>query len=143
MVDSDTNIVGYFAYEFHDTVVNTIHDTLIVTITDTSRIDTIYIHDTLYIHDTVYIIHRDTVNVSGFEDDIWQGNVFLYNDGHQIVVEGAGEMPVRLYDATGRLLAMRRSEVHGGTPLRFDVTVSGTYLVRIGNLPAKKIVVIR
>ena len=65
------------------------------------------------------------------------------HDG-QIVVEGAEGMPMMLYDATGRLLAMRRSEdTHGGTPLRLNVPASGTYLIKVGNHPARKVVVIR
>ena len=62
----------------------------------------------------------------------------------QIVVEGSEKMLVMLYDATGRLIAMQRNEgVHGGTPLRFDVPASGTYLIKVGNHPARKVVVIR
>ena len=68
----------------------------------------------------------------------------VFADGMQIVVEGTAGMPVMLYDATGRLLATRRGEdAHGGTPLRFAVPASGTYLIKVGNHPARKVVVIR
>ena len=101
----------------------------------------------------ILVVTQDTSIVAFFgEDDDTTGireaevndasRVFAH-DG-QIVVEGAEGMPVMLYDATGRLLATRKSEeMHGGTPLRLDVPASGVYLVRIGNLPAKRVVVIR
>lgn len=77
------------------------------------------------------------------EAEVNGGFQVFAHDG-QIVVEGAEGMPVMLYDATGRLLATRRSEeTLGSTPVQFNVPVSGTYLVRVGNLPAKKVVVIR
>ena len=68
--------------------------------------------------------------------------VFAY--GGQIVVEGAEGMLVMLYDATGCLLAtQRREEMHGGMPVQFNVPASGTYLIKVGNYPARKVVVIR
>lgn len=93
------------------------------------------VHDTIYIRDTVY----DTVYV-GIYDAEEASNVLLYSNGSQIVVEGASGMPVRLYDGVGRLIATKEDV---GSYLCFDVPVTGTYLVRIGNLAARRIVVIR
>ena len=132
----------------HDTVTNTIRDTLIVTDIDTvvvNNYDTIYIDytDTIFIYDTVYI--HDTVYVG--IDDIQTVEARIYQREGQIVVEldeGSEPLDVRVYDAVGRLLATRNSEgVHGGTPLRFDIPTAGVYLVRIGDRPARKVVVMR
>ncbi|MBR6899344.1 MAG: hypothetical protein IKN29_03510, partial [Bacteroidales bacterium] len=73
-------------------------------------------------------------------DEVETVNVKLYSDGGHVVVEGAEGQRVILYDAVGRKLAVKQDE-YG--LLRFEVPVSGAYLVKIGNLPARRIVVIR
>lgn len=60
-------------------------------------------------------------------------------DGRIVVTDTDG-LTVTLYDAAGRQLAMRHNE---GTPMQFDVPASGTYLVKVGNAPARRIVVVR
>ena len=45
-----------------------------------------------------------------------------------------------LYDVTGRVLATKQDY---GTEIRFDVPASGTYMIKIGNHAARKVVVIR
>ena len=94
--------------------------------------DTVYITltDTVYIYDTVYI----------GVDDVEPETAKIYISGGQIVVEGAEGNAVALYDVNGRLLATRQNRY---TPLHFDVPASGTYLVRIGDRPARRVVVIR
>ena len=47
---------------------------------------------------------------------------------------------VIVYYLYGRVLAIKRDE---GTLLRFDVPATGTYLIRIGDAPARRIVVVR
>jgi len=127
----------------NDTVyqTETVHDTVY----QIEYGDTLYlnVHDTLYltdtVHDTVYIYVHDTVyvGVSDVEDTV---NVKLYSQFGQIVVEGAQGYDVVLYDAVGRKLDARRDDFG---MLRFDVPASGTYLVRVGKTPARRIVVIR
>ena len=99
-----------------------------------------FFHDTIYFHDTVYIDQNGIENVQTTEARIYQ------RDG-QIVVEldeGSESLDVQVYDAVGRLLATRQGAgVHGGTPLHFDVPAAGAYLVRIGNHPARRIVIVR
>ncbi len=70
--------------------------------------------------------------------DALNAKVYI-NDG-QIVVDGAEGNPVSLYDINGRLLATRRDDFF---PLRFDAPASGAYMIKIGNHPARKVVVIR
>ena len=88
------------------------------------------IHDTIYIHDTVY------VGIDGV-DAI---NAKIYTSRGQIVVDGAENNMVWLYDVNGRILATKQDEY---SPLRFDVPATGTYLVKIGKHSARKVVVIR
>ncbi len=122
-----------------DTITNTIYDTIDNYIHDTTTVlqtDTLWFYDTIYIHDTIYIY--DTVYVGVDEVDVI--NTKIYTSRQQIVVEGADGNTVWLYDVNGRMLATRRDEY---APLRFDVPVSGTYLIKIGDLPARRVVVIR
>ena len=64
----------------------------------------------------------------------------VYSSHGQIVVEGAEGHTVTLYDAAGRRLATRRDDL---AALRFDVPASGTYLVKIGDYAARRVVVVR
>ena len=64
----------------------------------------------------------------------------LYQRNGQIVVEGAEGNPVYLYDVVGRLLATRRETAQEEL---LDVPASGAYLVKIGDAPARRIVVRR
>ena len=45
-----------------------------------------------------------------------------------------------LYDALGRVLATKKDDY---SLLRFDVPAAGTYLIRIGDAPARRVVVVR
>ncbi len=126
----DTLVIHDTIYEevlVHDTV--TITDTLVLTVTDTLTLhDTIYLPQ--YIHDTIYI---------GI-DDVVVTNAKIYLSNGQVVVEGSEGYQVTLYDVNGRALATKQDD---NAPLLFDVPVSGTYMIRIGNYPARKVVVIR
>lgn len=133
----DTIVVNYYQYD--TTVINHYyHDTVII---NNYIYDTIYLyrylHDTIYIHDTLFVGGEGIGDVKMIDAKIYA------RDG-QIVVEGAEGMPVMLYDAVGRLLASRRKdEVHNGTPIQFDVPASGVYLVKVGDWPARRIVMLR
>lgn len=104
-----------------DTVWLTVHDTLYLTE---------YIHDTIYIYDTVYVGIGDVETIA----------VRLYQRDGQIVVEGTEGQPVAFYDAVGRIIhAIRQSD----NQVIFDVPASGVYLVKVGDAPARRIVVIK
>ncbi len=64
----------------------------------------------------------------------------IYSSGRQIVVEGAEQNTVTLFDINGRALATKQDY---GTAIRFDVPASGTYMIKIGNHAARKVVVMR
>ena len=91
----------------------------------------IYIPDTTDIPDTTHI---------GINSTERQAGALLYNKGSQIVVEGSEGLPVRLYNSDGRLLATKQDST---APLFFDVPSTGLYLVRIGDQPAQKVMVVR
>ena len=127
--------------EIHDTVYIDVpvHDTTYITLTDTvflTETDTIWLHDTIYlpqyIHDTIYI----TEGIDGV--DALNAKVYVSNG--QIVVEGADGNPVTLFDINGRMVATKQDY---GTEICFDVSTSGTYMIKIGRHPARKVVVIR
>lgn len=135
----DTIRVGCFNAEF-DTIISdtTItHDTAWVR-TNYIVYDTLYVHDTVpvYIYDTIFI--HDTVYVG--VNDVQMVNVKMYASDGQIVVEGSEGMTVTLYDAVGRLLATRND---GLSLQRFNVPTSGTYMVKVGKYPARRVVVVK
>ena len=151
VVTADTHLVANFAIAIHDTTYVDVHDTTFVDVHDTTfidvhdttfitQIDTLYLTDTLWMndtlvfYDTVYI--HDTIYVG--VDEVETTSAKVYVQSGQIVVDGAEGDWVALYDATGRLLATRRDTFQ---PLYFPVTTTGAYLVKIGNHPARKVVV--
>lgn len=129
----DTTIHNQYAYD--TTIVNNFQfDTMIF---NTYTYDTVFIstrfYDTIYVHDTVYITEEGIGDVETL-------NAKVYSSHGQIVVEGADDNQVTLYDVTGRVLATKQDDY---SPLRFDAPASGTYLIKIGNYLARRVVVIR
>ena len=127
----DTTFVPMHDTTFIDVFV---HDTTIVT--DTlwlTEYDTLWLHDTIIIHDTVYITEEGIDGVDAL-------NAKVYSSDGRIVVEGADGHWVTLYDVTGRVLATKQDNY---SPLCFDAPASGTYMIKIGAYPARKVVVIR
>ncbi len=123
-------------YAVHDTTVRV--DTLRVT--DTLLVfDTVWWYDTVIVHDTVY------VNVVGVGVEEMPNTKIYQHDGYIVVesADGAVLGAVRVFDVTGKMLASRPIFMDSSSRIRFEVSASGTYLVKIGDFPAKKIVVVR
>lgn len=138
---SDTNFTAYFVVDMNDTVyvhdTIIVHDTTYISVHDTTTvIDTLWLTDSIFIHDTIYI--HDTIVTD--VDEVEAINAKVYTSYRQIVVENTNGNTVWIYDVSGRVLATKNDE---DTPLHFDVPSSGAYLVKIGNHPARKVVVIR
>lgn len=155
----DTVIVNHYYYDTtivnnYDTVNNYYHDTVIITHTyhDTMIVnnyvyDTIYLNryifDTVYIHDTVFVNSEGIDGIETVDAKIYQ------RDGRIVVESGDGEAlgEVRVFDVMGRCVAVGdaadRVSTDGTKRYTFEVPMTGTYLVKIGNHPARKIVVIR
>ena len=98
-----------------------------------TQYDTIWMHDTIVVHDTIYITEQGIGDIDAM-------NVMVYQRDGQIVVEGDFDGQVALYDVNGRVLAVKRNDQG---MIRFDVAASGAYLIKVGNHPARKIVVVR
>lgn len=137
----DTTIVNLNRF---DTVVMNVYDTTIINnfqydtmIFNTYIYDTVYVsaryYDTIFVHDTVYITEEGI-------GDIETLNAKVYFNRGQIVVEGSDGNTVTLYDVTGRVLATKQDYY---APLRFDAPATGTYMIKIGKFPARKVVVVR
>ena len=153
LLTQDTSLEAYFHVDYpdmytirdtiliNDHVLVTLYDTLSLTVHDTVYnyfYDTVLLTDTIYIYDDTIYIH-DTIFVTGI-DRLEAQNAKVYINNGQIVVEGAEGNRVTLYDVTGRVLATKQDNY---TPMRFDAPASGTYLIKIGAYPARRVVVIR
>ena len=141
-VNFDTlNHYFYDTTRVFDTVVYVNIDTLNHYFFDTTVVthyifDSTWVFDTIYFFDTVYIY--DTIHVGVNKVETMQAKVYVSQG--QIVVEGAEGNMVTLLDINGRMLATKQDY---GTALRFDAPASGAYMIKIGNYPARKVVVIR
>ena len=147
-IQYDTVTLTDTAYiSVHDTTYINVHDTTYVSVHDTTTVydtivynqtDTLWLTDTVYIHDTIYIPQEGI-------GDVETTPVKLYSRGGDIVVEGAAGREVRMYDVVGRLMATRRASTSSASDgeVRLHVTASGTYLVQVEGLPARRIVVVK
>lgn len=70
-------------------------------------------------------------------DDVREAQAELSVDGRTIVVTGAEGLAVTVYDVSGRVIATRRDGI------RFEVPAAGTYLVQVGERPARRVVVVK
>lgn len=155
----DTVFVNNYIY-IHDTVINHvnhyIHDTSFVNnyIHDTTFINN-YIHDTTfvnnYIHDTLWLTQHDTIVIhdtiyvtENVINEVTTANIRLYQRNGCIVIEDVddGVLPeVSVFDAVGRRLNGERRV--GSGEFEIAVPASGVYLVKIGEKPARRVVVVR
>lgn len=98
--------------------------------------DTVIVHDTVVVHDTVFV----TVSIENAESI----DVKIYAANGQIVVEGKGMLPtVRVYDISGREIAAPSQADNSGERQLFTVPSTGAYMVKVGDNPARKVVVVR
>lgn len=89
-------------------------------------------------------VSSDTTIIAFFEADNTEGidetmapNANVYSCNGHIIVEGADDV-VSVFDITGRLIACSMEK-----DLNITVPRSGVYMVKVGNYPARKVVVIR
>ncbi len=67
-------------------------------------------------------------------------NIKVSVENDQIVVENTGDYTVTLYDVAGRAL---ESRISPDQKIYFSVPLSGSYLVRVGNVMTQRVVVVR
>jgi hypothetical protein len=72
--------------------------------------------------------------------EVEENSAKCYQRNGQVVVEGAQGNNVMVYDLYGQVLATKRDE---GSLLRFDVPATGSYLIRVDDTPARRVVVVR
>ena len=130
-IHDTVNIVTIDTIEIHDTTVVTeyvpVHDTTYI-----YQIDTLWLTDTVYLHDTIYITEQGIGDAESMQ-------VKVYQREGRIVVDDPMGREAAVYDAVGRRLTVRRR----GEQLEFEVNASGVYLVKVGDLPARRLVVVR
>ena len=73
-------------------------------------------------------------------DDVEFNDINVYQQDGTIVVEGAEPAEVNVYNIMGCRMIMHH--VMDGR-LVFNVTATGTYIVKVGNYPARKVMIIR
>ena len=74
-------------------------------------------------------------------DEVEADGVRITSQRGSIVVEGAEGREVRVYDMLGREVCGKRKVESGKSS--FTVPVAGIYMVRVGDLPARKVAVLR
>ena len=73
-------------------------------------------------------------------DDVEAGDFKAYSIDSRIVVKGVENMNVNIYDVTGRVVY---NEAKAAETVEFTVPSAGVYMVKAGNAPAKRVVVVR
>ena len=73
-------------------------------------------------------------------DDVDMDNVTIYSTDSRIFVRGAEGHEVYIYDINGRIIDR---ELNAPETVEFRLTATGVYLVKVGNAPAKRVVVVR
>ena len=93
-----------------------------------------------------FTVSGDVSLVAVFEDDEPQGiddvedtDVSIYSTDGTIVVKGAGNREIHVYDISGRVV---RRVVAAATE-EIAVNATGVYLVKVGKAPARRVVVVR
>ncbi|MBQ9586742.1 MAG: leucine-rich repeat protein, partial [Bacteroidales bacterium] len=94
------------------------------------------------------VVTSDTTFIAYFEADggtegiseVDGLNAKVYSVNGQVVVETADDLTVTLYDVSGRIVATRQSHIQ---TITFDVPSTGTYLVKVGNAPARRVMVVK
>ena len=131
------HITVYDTVTVFDTVRMTVTDTVTVFDTVVRYVDSIYC-DTLYIYDTIY----DTISVNNNGVNVTDAAPLkVYMSDGRLIVEGAaaGET-LELYDMQGRRLLQALTTLERTT---IEAPATGAYLLRVGQRPARKVVIQR
>ena len=73
-------------------------------------------------------------------DDVEGSNANIYSVDNTIVVKGAENLTIYVYDVNGRCV---RKQANATETVEFTMSSTGVYLVKVGNAPAKRVVVVR
>ena len=101
--------------------------------------------DTLSTHSTfVFQVNHDMTLTALFApnngiDDVDMTDVSVYSSDSRIFVRGAEGYDVYVYDVNGRMMDRR---LNAPDLIEFHLSSSGVYLVKVGNAPARRVVLI-
>lgn len=95
-----------------------------------------------------FAVLQDTELKAIFEQDGTQGlsevieetDYYVYSRNGRLFVESKGKDNIMLFDVNGRIIARKQES---GVSICYEVSSSGVYLVKVGNHPSRKIVVIK
>ncbi len=73
-------------------------------------------------------------------DEVEEDNIIIYSESNSIVVRNAEQETIRVYDAIGRLVLQRNNAAYQES---IQMPATGIYLVKIGDRPARRVVVRR
>ena len=73
-------------------------------------------------------------------DDVDMNNVTIYSTDSKIIVRGAESQSIYVFDVNGRVIT---SEANAAETCEFRMSNTGVYLVKVGNAPAKRVLVVR
>ncbi len=73
-------------------------------------------------------------------NDVDMNNVTIYSADTRIFVRGAEGYDVYVYDVNGRTIARQSNAADA---IEFRMATTGVYLVKVGNAPAKRVIVVR
>ena len=71
-------------------------------------------------------------------NDVAEDNTIIYTKNNNIVVRGAEQQTIRVFDVVGRLVAQRSNSAVEET---IPMPATGVYLVKVGDRPARRVVV--
>ena len=94
---------------------------------------------------TYVILAAETEIEANFEQlegiiDVDGNNITIYSANNNIIVRGAEQQTIRVFDVVGRLIAQRTNANDEET---IAMTNTGVYLVKVGDAPARRVVVRR
>ena len=93
-----------------------------------------------------FTVTEDVTLIAYFEadptgiDDADMANVTIYSAESTIFVRGAEGKTVSVYDINGRTISR---QANASENVEFRMTATGVYLVKVGNAPAKRVLVVR
>ena len=98
-------------------------------------------HESIYIFQVTADITLTAVfaEVQGI-NTVDMNNVIIYSNDTRIFVNGAEGYDVYVYDVNGRMIDR---QLKAADAIEFRMTTTGVYLVKVGNAPAKRVIVVR
>lgn len=73
-------------------------------------------------------------------EDVDMSGVSVYSTDSKIIVRGAENRSIYLFDVNGRVIA---SEANAAETCEFSMSSTGVYLVKVGDAPARRVLVVR